>query len=119
MSFKRLKAFLRRVRARLPSRRLWKTVISADEPEVLTPNVLYLVGEQEKWAAVFLCPCGCDKAVWLNLLKGHRPRWSVTVSAKGVPTILPSVSRKVGCRSHFFLRSGRILWCGRRRRCSV
>ncbi len=88
---------------------------SADEPATLLPNVLYLVGEEEKWAAVFLCPCGCQKPVWLNLLRGHRPRWSISVTTKGVPTVSPSVNRQVGCRSHFFLRSGRIVWCKRRR----
>jgi hypothetical protein len=115
MSLKRIKAFFGRVRDILPPRRQWRTVASTDEPDVLTPKVLYLIGEQEKWAAVFLCPCGCQNPVWLNLLKGHRPRWSVTVSAKGVPNVSPSVDRKAGCRSHFILRSGRIVWCGRRR----
>jgi len=78
-------------------------------------NVLYLVGEQEPWAAVFLCPCGCQKPVWLNLLAGHHPKWSVTVSTKGVPTVSPSINRQVGCQSHFFLRAGRVVWCEQRR----
>jgi len=113
---KKLKSLVGRIRDNIPPGRRWRTVMSADEPETLFPNVLYLVGEQEKWAAVLLCPCGCQKLVWLNLLRGHRPRWSVTVSTKGIPTISPSVNRQVGCRSHFFVRSGRIVWCRRRRR---
>lgn len=115
MSFRKLQAFFRRVRDTLPPRRRWRIMTSADEPATLLPNVLYLVGEEEKWAAVFLCPCGCQKPVWLNLLRGHRPRWSISVTTKGVPTVSPSVNRQVGCRSHFFLRSGRIVWCKRRR----
>lgn len=111
---KRLKDFWGCVREIWPPRRRWRTVTSAEEPEVLLSSVLYLVGEQEKWAAVFKCPCGCQEPVWLNLLEGHRPRWSISVSAEGIPTVSPSVNRQVGCRSHFFLRSGRIVWCRQR-----
>ena len=113
---KKLKNLFGCVRDSWPPGRRWKTVMSAEEPEALLPNVLYLVGEREKWVAVFTCPCGCQKPVWLNLLKGHRPRWSVLVSAKGLPTVSPSINRQVGCRSHFFLRSGRIVWCKKWRR---
>lgn len=115
MILKRLKRLYGKVRDKLPARR-WKTTLCADEPETLFPNVLYLIGDQTPWAAVFLCPCGCKAAVWLNLLRDHRPRWAVSVSTRGVPTVSPSVDRHVGCKSHFVLRSGRIVWCRRRRR---
>jgi hypothetical protein len=110
---KKLKHLVERVREKLSLGRRWKAQTCDDEPEHLVPNVVYLVGERTQWAAVFLCPCGCQKPVWLNLLKGHRPLWVVSVNPKGVPTISPSVDRRVGCRSHFFLRNGRIIWCGR------
>ena len=113
---RKLKNFLKRARGIWPLRRRWKAVLSTEEPEALQPNVVYVVGEQEKWVAMFICPCGCQKTVCLNLLNGHRPRWSISLSAKDIPTISPSINRKVGCRSHFFLKSGRIVWCGRRHR---
>jgi hypothetical protein len=80
----------------------------------MDPRIVYVVGETEPWAVVFVCPCGCQQLVWLNLMEGHRPRWRIHISHRGVPTITPSVNRQVGCKSHFFLRSGRVIWCGRR-----
>lgn len=115
MMLKRVKSFFGRIRDSWPRGRRWKTLTMDDEPTNLLPNTVYLIGAQTPWAAVFVCPCGCQKVVWLNLLRGHRPRWSVSVSERGVPTVSPSVNRHVGCKSHFFLRSGRIVWCGRRR----
>ncbi|WP_338341959.1 DUF6527 family protein [Shinella sp. WSC3-e] len=41
-----------------------------------------------------------------------KPRWDIAVDAKGRPTLRPSVWRNTGCKSHFWLRSGRIVWCG-------
>lgn len=114
---KTFKHLVGRLRDKLRISRRWKALPCDDAPERLFPNVLYLIGEHTAWAAVFLCPCGCQKAIWLNLLRGHRPRWTVLVSNKGVPTISPSVNRRIGCKSHFFLRSGRIVWCQRRRHC--
>jgi hypothetical protein len=114
MKLKKVKRFFGQLAEKLSWR--WRAEGRAEEPDALLPRVVYLIGEQEVWAAVFLCPCGCRKPVWLNLLKGHRPRWSVSVTAKGVPTVSPSINRRVGCRSHFFLRAGKIVWCRRRRR---
>lgn len=91
--------------------RRWRVERNDDEPEVLQPRVLYLVGEREPWVAVFKCPCGCHQGVRLNLLKGHRPLWTVTMSRDSVPTVSPSINRQVGCRSHFFVMDGRVKWC--------
>jgi hypothetical protein len=50
----------------------------AEEPAVIKPGLIYIVGEEKcRWAAVFKCPCGCGDAVWLNLLQGHSPQWEV------------------------------------------
>lgn len=91
--------------------RRWRVERVTDEPEALRPRVLYLVGEREPWAAVFQCPCGCQQSVWLNLLKGHRPLWTVKVNYNGIPTVSPSINRHVGCRSHFFVLNGKVKWC--------
>ncbi|WP_419192496.1 DUF6527 family protein [Engelhardtia mirabilis] len=60
-----------------------------------------------------LCPCGCGEEIQLNTVGGH-PRWSVEVEIDGTVTLAPSVWRKAGCESHFFLRSGAIQWCSSR-----
>ena len=79
-----------------------------DEPE---PHVLYLMGKPHKeWLAGFCCPCGCDDFVEL-VLDGHHPKWKLSISADGRPSLYPSVYRSVKCRSHFFLEWGSIRWC--------
>lgn len=80
-------------------------------PETLKSEVLYVLTEdQVPWEAAMICPCGCGARLELNLLPDERPRWRYSVSNTGVPSLYPSVDRKVGCRSHFFLRHGRIIW---------
>jgi hypothetical protein len=83
-----------------------------DDPE---GGVLYVVGEgAHEWYAVMRCPCGCGESLVMSLLTDARPRWRVTTDERGVPSLSPSVNRRVGCRSHFFLREGHIAWCERK-----
>ena len=81
-------------------------------PDTLDARTVYLVGEGvHLWSVAFLCPCGCGETLHMNLLPDARPRWTVTRYEDGTVTLHPSVWRKVGCRSHFFLRGGQIVWC--------
>lgn len=92
-----------------PPYRIERTDDVPDDPE---RNVLYVVGEGDhEWYAVMRCPCGCGEPLVMSLIDGVRPRWRVSLDVDGVPSLSPSVNRRVGCRSHFFLRSGRIDWC--------
>jgi hypothetical protein len=80
-------------------------------PERLRPRTLYILTEdREPWVASMICPCGCGETLEMNLLTDERPCWRYSVDAKGHPSLEPSVWRKIGCRSHFFLRHGRIEW---------
>ncbi len=45
------------------------------------------------------------------LLAGVKPRWDLEIDDKGLPTLHPSTWVNDGCRAHFFLRSGLIVWC--------
>jgi hypothetical protein len=65
---------------------------------------------QDKWA-LFLCPCGCSQVITLSLQRAHKPRWVVTATNDGRPSMRPSVWRDVGCLSHFWLEDGRVYWC--------
>ena len=95
-----------------PFRRRWKSVIIDDTPGNLSSRTVYLVREDDTvWQAVMLCPCGCGVTIQLCCLPDIRPRWSYRQESNGTITLHPSVWRKVGCRSHFFLRNGRIIWC--------
>lgn len=81
-------------------------------PDRLVQKVLYVAGENgHLWFAAMICPCGCGETLQLGLLKDARPRWSVNLENGKLPTLQPSVWRQVGCRSHFFLTRGRIIWC--------
>lgn len=64
----------------------------------------------QKWAYL-RCPCGCGEVIMLSLNHARRPRWSVTIDARGRPTIYPSVRQIAGCFSHFWIRGGRVEWC--------
>ncbi|MGC9948815.1 MAG: DUF6527 family protein [Bryobacteraceae bacterium] len=72
---------------------------------------MYVLGGTHPWSAVLLCPCGCDDRIHLSLLRDDSPRWSLRVDNGKLPSLSPSVWRTKGCRSHFFLRQGRIDWC--------
>jgi hypothetical protein len=80
-------------------------------PDCLEAGKIYLLGEAEYlWSAVMVCPCGCNATLHMNLQPDAKPLWSAIEHRDGTLTLHPSVWRKVGCRSHFFVRKGRIIW---------
>lgn len=81
-------------------------------PASIPPNrVVHLLDDGESWSVGMLCPCGCKDVLELMLLPGVRPRWDLKVDKRGRPTLVPSVWRTTGCRSHFWVREGRVSWC--------
>jgi len=91
-----------------------KAVEAADLPETIRPQEVYLVGENGYlWYVAMLCPCGCGETLQLSCLPNARPRWSVTCHPNQTISLHPSVARTKGCRSHFFLKRGHIIWCGK------
>jgi hypothetical protein len=101
----------RRIR-RVLRRRLGETVYAVvpDPPDAPRPRTLYLVGETVPWCGVLVCPCGCGDAIRLSLVPRDHPSWNAVIGDADRPTLSPSIHRVVGCRSHFFLRGGRIVW---------
>jgi hypothetical protein len=83
-------------------------------PESLQSRRLYLLGADAPWSAAFVCPCGCREVIHVSLLQDDSPRWTISFDRDGYPSLSPSVWRTKGCRSHFFLRSGAIVWCQNR-----
>ena len=80
-------------------------------PKKLKKETLYVLTEDGlPWQAAMVCPCGCKTTLELNLLPDERPLWRYTADSKGRATLKPSVRRKVGCKSHFILRDGKINW---------
>lgn len=82
-----------------------------DTPSFIPEKKIFIVDEGTAESLVFKCPCGCKADIHLNLLKDARPLWNYRISKKGNITISPSIRRKVGCKSHFFITNGKIDWC--------
>jgi Family of unknown function (DUF6527) len=47
----------------------------------------------------------------MMLLKEVKPRWDLSVDRRGHVSLRPSVWLREGCKSHFWVRLGRIVWC--------
>ena len=80
-------------------------------PASIPPRrMIHMVDQGDEWSVGFLCPCGCGEAIELLLPAFIEPHWSLTVDEIGRPTLAPSVWRNEGCKSHFFVRDGRVIW---------
>lgn len=87
-------------------------VVNPPSLEEVAAGEFYVVGRDgnPRWV-MFQCPCKCGEVITLSLQKIHRPHWALDCSTKNMPTLHPSVWRNAGCRSHFWIRDGKILWC--------
>lgn len=91
---------------------LYQLVLLDELPETPKPQKVYVIGDADThWMAAMICPCGCGDLIQLATDPTGRPRWDVTKEKNGVATLHPSVHRKVRCKSHFFVKRGRIIWC--------
>lgn len=94
----------------LPERELM-VVEDGDLPDRLRRRDLVLLRDGgEDWSVAMRCPCGCGQRVELALIREAKPRWSLRHEGGRRPTLYPSVWLREGCRSHFFVRDGRICW---------
>ncbi|MDZ4055990.1 MAG: DUF6527 family protein [Polynucleobacter sp.] len=102
---------LKKLDTLLPPRQL--RIIPGDSlPKSLPWRDLVLARDgDEEWCVGMRCPCRCGSVLEVMVLPAANPRWDVTVDAKGHPSLSPSVWLKKGCRSHFWVRQGRIHWC--------
>ncbi len=102
----------RRLKARLLPARQLKIVKGDSLPSVLPRRDILLARDgDEDWCVGLRCPCGCGRNIELLVIRETAPRWELNTDAKGLPTLKPSVWLQTGCRSHFWLRHGRIQWC--------
>ncbi len=94
-----------------PARRL--IVAKGDSMPERLPwrNLVLTRDDDEDWSVGMRCPCGCDETIELMIAPEAKPNWTVQVDAVSRPTLHPSVWRQKGCRSHFWMRAGRIRWC--------
>lgn len=94
-----------------PARRL--VLVEGDTlPTSLPKRDLVLARDDgDDWSVGMRCPCGCGETIELMILEEARPRWDVSLNASSRPSLHPSVWRRTGCKSHFWVKDGRIHWC--------
>ncbi|SDU08662.1 DUF6527 family protein [Stappia sp. ES.058] len=102
-------------------RRLWdqhgpaRRLIEVDSDVLPNPlpirNLVLLRDDGDDLSVGMRCPCGCGATIELMVIPEAKPQWSFSTDAQGRPTLHPSVWRNTGCRSHFWVRTGRIHWC--------
>lgn len=81
-------------------------------PRVLNAHTVYVVQDEDVlWQVSFVCPCGCNEILHMNLISDEHPYWRITEHSDSTISLSPSVWRQKGCRSHFWLRHGKIEWC--------
>ena len=88
----------------------YRTLRVSEAPDEFAPNILYVVGDNHLFYAAMLCPCGCGAVLYMSLLEDDNPRWRIRMYNDGTATMVPSIWREVGCRSHFILFRGRPRW---------
>ena len=86
-------------------------VVEGVYPAHLVPRTVYILTEDgEPWEGKFICPCGCRAVLDLNFIEDEPPIWRYSIDGRGFISLHPSVWRQVGCRSHFFIRNGAVIW---------
>jgi uncharacterized protein DUF6527 len=108
----RFPKWIRRAWDRFGPRRGLQMIDGDSLPSRLPLRDLVLVREDgEDWSVGMRCPCGCGTTIELLLIREAKPRWDLMLDASRHPSLNPSVWLQSGCRSHFWLRKGRVEWC--------
>ena len=91
--------------------------VESDLPSKLRRNTIYIIQEDGflEYASM-LCPCGCRKILYMNLIPDERPCWHLQEHLDGTVSLYPSVWRQKDCYSHFWFKCGRVYWCKTSRR---
>lgn len=103
--------WLRRILARLALPRRLRIIEGDSLPERLPWRDVVLARDgDEDWCVGMRCPCGCGRTIELLVFPEAKPRWAISVDRKRRPSLSPSVWLQKGCRSHFWLKAGRVRW---------
>jgi len=83
-------------------------------PEHLEEGILYVSYRYK--TAVHKCACGCGEEVVTPL---NSADWSIQIKS-GTATLDPSIGNwSFACRSHYFVRKGRVAWAGQMSRLQI
>jgi uncharacterized protein DUF6527 len=107
-----MKKRLNRIKKWIASKKRFKYDVVSELPSHLIPRVIYIEENQKyPWQIVMICPCGCGSNLHMNLINEYDPFWEYEIDKKDRISLHPSVHRFVGCKSHFFIKKGVIIWC--------
>lgn len=96
--------------------RHYKTEWVDDLPATPRMDTIYVVGGRKyPFRVVMPCPHPrCNHLVYLDIARGSRPHWRLREHDDGSLSLMPSVYlTKMPCRSHYWVRMGRVAWTGR------
>lgn len=105
---------INRTRKRMGNTILPSIMFYSDFPAAIKDDSVYFVGNLKYQSHVFItCPCGCGGSIALPLNAKTLSSWKVQWHIDGSISIVPSIDKIVGCRSHFFYKHGKIIWCSK------
>lgn len=80
-------------------------------PDKLADKTIYVVRNNKLYKWVLMkCPCGCNDLITLSLMKSHKPNWRIKFDLAKRISLSPSIWKKDGCRSHFFISKSKLKW---------
>lgn len=82
------------------------------EATLNAPGDASMVFRSRPRSIVMACPDGCGETLVINLDSRADKAWRCDMRGEGL-TLFPSVWREGGCKSHFIVWRGHILWCDR------
>ncbi|MDP2421335.1 DUF6527 family protein [Sediminibacterium sp.] len=89
----------------------WKIKDCSEIPDKIQKGTIYKIYNKDIcWQMLMECPCGCNTLLYLNALPDYKPNWRLSTDKSGEISIQPSIHRKEGCCSHFFIKESRVLW---------
>lgn len=110
--FKVVKNFFRRLLLQLRDLN-YSVRVSENNPRdnEIEDDEIVIVGSggYYKWAYI-KCPCGCCDTISLSLMQKFSPSWKLKFDSSHRISLYPSIWKIAGCRSHFWIRDGKIEW---------
>lgn len=82
----------------------------ARQEVALTSGSLAVVDREGPRMVLFRCPCACGETLVINVDADAGKAWRLRLDRFGL-TLMPSVWRTTGCRSHFILWRSQVWWC--------
>lgn len=89
-------------------------------PEQIDEGKIYAVigtrvADHSGPSVTYKCPCGCRKEVFLpcrteGTERTRTPQWELSIDPEGKVVITPSILELGGCKSHYFIKHGRVNW---------